>query len=1086
MRISRFLTYSYRLSVCLAMMLGVFQVVSFAQQESSMWDLKTGDDVQNRGRRLIAPDKFLVYGLNREAMKQVLDDAPLEFTVAARMKEVVLEIPSGDGVLQRFRIEDSPVLSPEIAAQYPDWKTYQGFGIDDPTATARFDFTPTGFHAYILSSQGTMLIDPFQENDPGNYIVYYKHDLPSRAENFYCEFDSEIRRDKSPVESPDAPEFSSGTQIRTYRLAMAATAEYTTFFRQPGDTDAQAQTRALNAIVVTVNRVNGIYRRDFAVGLMLVSGTNIIYTNAITDPYANSSNDLAANQTTIDTVIGTANYDFGHLVGTGGGGVAQLGVPCRAGVKAQGLTGSPAPVNDAFDIDYVAHEMGHQMGANHTFNEGTNGSCGGNRNAGTAFEPGSAATIMGYAGICNPANLQRNSIDTFHIGSLTEIVAYRNGTGATCGTVSGSNTIPVLASLTNYSIPFNTPFVLTASATDADGNPLTYSWEELDANLAASNYTTVTDDDDTNLTARPLFRSYVPATANFRNFPALPFILNNSNEPPVYFTGTSPTGIVCSSGTCVTGEDLPSIARVMNFRVAVRDNQGGSADAGMTVNVVNTTTPFRVLTQNTATTWTGNTSQTITWNVSGTTAAPISAANVRISLSTDGGQTFPIILASSTTNDGTESVLIPNAATTQARIKIEAVGNIFFDINDVNFTIVNGAAAPFITPGTINITAESCGIANGQPDPGETLTVSLPLSNKGDVAATNLTATLQATGGVVSAVSQSYGAVAAGDTATRSFTFTVNSNLACGSPVTLTFAIVDGAITYQNATRTYSSGAAGAILTQNFDGVTTPALPSGWTNVQTSGTGINWVTSTTTPNSTPNAAFANETLTVNAAALVSPAITINSPTAQITFRNRFNLEDTYDGTVLEFTINNGATWTDVITGGGSFASGGYTDTISTEDQSPILGRQAWSGNSGGYIDTVVNLPASLNGQSVRFRWLTASDSSVIATGGPGQWVDNVQVIGKVCQTCLVTAATVSISGRVVLPNDFGLTSANVTLTDSSGISQTTATGKFGNFTFREIPSGETYILTVAARRYTFALQIVSPTENLSGITFTPQ
>ncbi len=1088
LKVPRFLMCSCRLSICLAMSLGFFQVIGFAQKESSMWDLKTSDDVQSLGRQFIKPDKFLVYGLNRQAVKQILDDAPPEFTVAARMKNVVLEIPSPDGKLQRFRIEDSPVLSPQVAAQFPDWKTYQGFGIDDPTATARFDFTPSGFHAYILSSQGTMLIDPLQENDRGNYIVYYKHDLPSRAENFHCDFDSEISQDKSSVESPDAPEFSSGTQIRTYRLAMAATGEYTNFFRQTGDTDAQAQTRALNAIMVTVNRVSGIYRRDFAVSLMLVSGTNLVSTDPANDPWLNTSGDLNSITSKINGVIGSGSYDLGHLVGTGGGGVAGLGVACSAN-KGRGLTGSPAPVNDAFDIDYVAHEMGHQMGANHTFNEGSNGSCaGGNRNAGTAFEPGSAATIMGYAGICNPGDLQKNSIDTFHIGSLTEINTYLNGTGGTCGTLSGSNTVPVLSPLTSYSIPFNTPFALTASGSDADGNPLTYSWEELDANLAAANYTTLTDDDDTNLTARPLFRSYVPATANFRNFPALPFILNNSNEPPVYFTGTSPTGIVCASGTCVTGEDLPSIARIMNFRVAVRDNLGGTADAGMTVNVINTTTPFKVTTENTASTWTGNTAQTVTWNVSGTTAAPISTANVKISLSTDGGQTFPIVLAASTANDGSESILVPNAATTQARIKVEAVGNIFFDINDVNFTIVNGAAAPFVSSGTTSIASESCGIPNMQPDPGETLTISLPLSNTGNADTTNLTATLQATGGVVSAVSQNYGVVTAGGAAvTRNFTFTVNSGLACGSNVTLTFVLVDGATTFPSVTQTYSTGTNGLSLSQNFDGVTAPTLPSGWSSVQTSGTGINWTTSTTTPNSAPNAAFANETTTVNAAALVTPAIAINSSTAQIKFKNRYNLENTFDGTVLEYTTNGGTTWTDVITGGGSFASGGYTGAISTGFSSPIGGRQAWSGSSGGYVDTAVNLPASLNGQSVRFRWLTASDSSAVASGTPGQWIDDVQVTGAlICQSCAgPTAASVSISGNVVIPGNFRLAWATVTLTDSQGITQTTRTNKFGNFIFSDVAVGETYILRVLAKGATYAPRVITPTEDLTDVNFAP-
>ena len=1001
-----------RISCCLAIALGFLQVSNFAaakskapanNQKSVLWQQKTDGEVQSIGRRFITPNNFLVYGLNRNNMSGILENAPLEFSAeSARVKPVILEIPSPDGAMVRFRIEDSPILSPEVASQFPDWKTFQGYGIDDPSATARFDFTPNGFHAYVLNGDKSFSIDPFQEGDRGNYIVYSKRDFQS-DKSYQCDLQT---NEDSFAAASDEPSFSTGTQIRTYRLAVAATGEYTNFFRQAADTDAQAQTRALNAIVVTVNRVAAIYRKDLALSFTLVSGVNLVYTNPASDPYANTSADLNANQTNIDTVIGSANYDMGHLVGTGGGGVAQLGVPCRAGVKARGLTGSPAPVGDPFDIDYVAHEMGHQVGANHTFNATTGNCGGGNRAASAAFEPGSAATIMGYAGICGAADLQRNSIDNFHIVSQTEAIAYTTGagTGTTCGTVSGTNAIPTITPLTNYSIPFNTPFILTAVAADTDADPLTYSWEEYDLG-AASNYPGTPDDDDTSLTARPLFRTFSPTTNAARTFPSLPYILSSANEPPITFTGTTPTGIVCSSGSCVTGEDLPSIARTMNFRVAVRDGRGGITDAGMTVASVNTTTPFKVTIGNTATTLVGGAARTITWDVSGTTAAPISTANVKISLSTDGGQTFPTVLAASTANDGTESVTIPNTPSTQVRIKIEAVGNIFFDINDVNLTIGVAGGPAEIAAGTISIVSESCGMPNGGPDPGETLTVSVPLSNSGGTNTANLTATLQATGGVVSAVSQNYGVIASGGAAvTRNFTFTVSPTLPCGNNVVLTFVFADGAATFPNVTKTYSTGVNTVTLSQNFDGVTAPALPTGWTSVQTSGTAFNWTTTTTTPNSAPNAAFGNEVATVNAVALVSPAITINSTSAQITFKNQFNLETNFDGTVLEYSTD-GTTWTDVITGGGTFVSGGYTGTISTSYMSPIGGRMAWSGvSASGYITTVVNLPATLNGQSVRFRWLRADDSSVVATGAAGQWIDDVQVLGgRTCESCTATS-----------------------------------------------------------------------------------
>jgi Metallo-peptidase family M12B Reprolysin-like len=1006
------LAFLCRFSFCLAIALGFLQASNFAatkskvaanNQKSTLWQQKTDGEVQSIGRRFITPGKYLVYGLDRNNMSGILDQAPLEFSAeSARVKPVVLEIPAPDGTMMRFRIEDSPIMSAEVAAQFPGWKTFQGYGIDDPTATARFDFTPSGFHAYVLSNSGTFAIDPYQENDRGNYIAYYKKDL-TRDPSLHCSLDEEVTRtDETPT--VDAPAFSNGAQLRTYRLAVASTFEYTTFFG--------GATQAFNQIVISVNRITGVYRKELAVSFTLVSTTNTLYTANPETPadYANngSSADITANQTNVDSIIGAANYDMGHLFETGNGGIAQLGSVCGT-AKARGLSGLPNPTGDPFDVDYVAHEMGHQFNANHTFNAA--GNCGSSPTQ-TRTEAGSGVTIMGYAGICNStANLARNSIETFHVVNLTEAINFiTTGAGSTCGVLSGTNAPPVIAALTNYSIPFNTPFALTASATDANGNALTYNWEQNDPGASASSYPGSTDDDDISLAARPLLRSYLPTTSPTRSFPSLTYILNNGNEAPVTFTGTSATGTICA-GTCITGEDLPSIARTMNFRVSVRDGVGGNTDAGMTVASVNTTTPFKVTIGNTATTLVGGAARTITWDVSGTTAAPISTANVKISLSTDGGLTFPTVLAASTANDGTESVTIPNTPSTQVRIKIEAVGNIFFDINDVNITIGTVGGPAEIAAGAVSIVSESCGMPNGGPDPGETLTVSLPLSNTGGTATTNLTATLQATGGVVSAVSQTYGVIAAGGAAvTRNFTFTVSPTLPCGNDVVLTFVIADGATTFPNVTKTYSTGVNSVSLSQNFDAATAPALPTGWTSVQTSGTALNWTTSTTTPNSGPNAAFGNEVATVNAVALVSPAVTIGSASSQIKFRNQFNLEAAaapttgYDGTVLEYSTDGGTTWTDVITGGGTFVSGGYTSTISTGFMSPIAGRMAWSGSSGGYIDTVVNLPASLNGQSVRFRWLTADDSSAVATGTAGSWVDDVQVLGgRTCETCTATS-----------------------------------------------------------------------------------
>ena len=312
----------------------------------------------------------------------------------------------------------------------------------------------------------------------------------------------------------------------------------------------------------------------------------------------------------------------------------------------------------------------------------------------------------------------------------------------------------------------------------------------------------------------------------------------------------------------------------------------------------------------------------------------------------------------------------------------------------VNFCLTGIAVVASTGPA---ITAENCGTPNNVPDPGEQVTVSLPLQNTGAANTGNLTATLQATGGVINPTpaSQNYGVVNSGSAAvTRDFTFTVDPNLPCGSTITLTFVISDGATNYPTVTRTFATGVRPATFSQNFDGVSAPALPAGWTNVQLSGTAINWTTSTTMPNSPPNAAFANDPVTANASALVSPPIPIQGTDTQITFRNNYNTEAGFDGMVLEFTTNSGSTWTDIITGGGSFVSGGYNVNITG---SPLGSRMAWSGNSGGYIDTVVALPAALNGQTVQFRWVMGSDESV---GGAGVRIDDVQILGaRVCNTC---------------------------------------------------------------------------------------
>lgn len=631
--------------------------------------------------RQIVPDRYRSFSLNRGRLTALLATAPSERSQAANKSPLELTLPRPGGGYSLFSVVESPVMEPALAAKYPQIRTYLGQGIDDPTATLRFDVTPKGFHAQIIGTDGTVYIDPYQPDDLDHYIAYRKRDHTD-GQRGICH----VAGDATASPAAKRSKLSSGATLRTYRLAMAATGEYTAYH---GGTVIDA----LSAIASTMNRVNGIYEREVSVRMVLVGNNDlIVYTDAANDPYQNTSGDLNANQSNIDAVIGSANYDIGHLVGTGGGGIAQLNSPCGAS-KARGLTGSSAPVGDGFDIDYVAHEMGHQFGGRHTFN-GSGGSCAGtNRSASTAYEPGSGITIQAYAGICAGDDLQPNSEDYFHRVSLNELLTFTtSGGGASCGTLTSTgNAVPVVSPVASFTIPGRTPFTLTAAASDGDGDALTYVWEQFD--LGAANAEGVLS---STVATGPMFRSYAPSSDPSRTFPSWRYILANANVPPA----TAPLPGTATP-SYMTGEVLPNVSRTLNFRVTTRDNRaggGGTNEASTVVTVDNAAGPFAVTAPNTAVSLAAGAATTVTWNVAATTAAPISTANVRITLSTDGGASFPIELIASTPNDGSESVTLPaGAATTQARIRVQAVGNIYFDVSDSNFIITNaGNTAPSI------------------------------------------------------------------------------------------------------------------------------------------------------------------------------------------------------------------------------------------------------------------------------------------------------------------------------------------------------------------------------------------------------
>ena len=683
--------------------------------QPGLWQQIDESTIQSSGQRTITPLFYKTFALDKNALSRLLESAPREFSQAAKSSPLTIALPLPDGTLERFTVEESPIMEPELAAQFPEIKTYRGQGVDDPSATTRFDWTPQGFHAVVISTSGSVYVVPYAKNDSTNYISYYARDFPENLSTLECgvtdaDVADAVARGVYSSERV-APNVISGSTLRTYRLAVAATAEYTASY------GGGSQSGALSAITTTVNLIDAIYEREVSIRLTLIAGEmSIIFTDTSTDGYTHGSpaTEFAENQARLDAVIGSGGYDIGHVFDgnpgsmTSGGfsGIAAVGVVCTNGQKAKGaslMTGL-TPSTTIF-VNGITHEFGHEFSATHSFN-GTTGSCGAQRTAQTGYEPGSGSSLMGYS-ICGSESLQPSNDNYFHTGSLEQIVSYTtgSGTGNTCDAETATGNSPPIANAgPDYTIPKGTPFTLTATASDPNGDALTYCWEEYDLSVSAP------PDNDADGQPRPILRSLLPVTSPSRTFPRLQYILNNANVPPLNYT--------IGSNTYLTGEILPAITRTMKFRVTVRDNRangGGLGSDEMLVSVRGESGPFRVTQPNTAVSWTTGTRHTVTWDVAGTSAAPINAPNVRISLSTDGGTSFPIVLVASSLNDGSEDVTIPNTPTSTARVKVEALGNIFFDIADTNFTIAAGCPA-FLTPlnpsfaasggmGTINVSA---------------------------------------------------------------------------------------------------------------------------------------------------------------------------------------------------------------------------------------------------------------------------------------------------------------------------------------------------------------------------------------------
>ncbi|MFD2551686.1 reprolysin-like metallopeptidase [Bizionia sediminis] len=653
-----------------------------AQQSSSYWTpaSKSAFSKVEKVHRASHPHTFEVFSLDMQAFKSVIQRAPLRSETATR-SNVIVEFPVGNGKLEKFMVSESPIMEPGLAEKYPMIKTYKAVGVDDPTATMRFSVTQFGLHTMMLSGiRSAVYIDPYTA-DRQTYMVYSRNSLGEDLQGFECLTDENVNLNSLTNERASSTANTDDRKLRTYRLAQSCNGEYGQIFAGTGSI-AQQKANVQAQMVLTINRVNEIYERDLAITLVFVANNDaVIYLNPATDPWTGEFNTTTA--VTLDNVIGPNNYDIGHNFNTTGGGSAGcLGCVCSTQNqssfhKGRAYTGRPDPTGDPFDIDYVAHEMGHQFNGWHTMN-----TCSRSGNGTTEVEPASGSSIMGYAGIC-ATNVQNNSDAHFNYVNVRDIASnIQFGVSSSCDVETNlANQPPVANAGPNFTIPKSTAYVLKGTATDPDGlASLTYNWSQNDPEQAPGSGAP-----QPTWTQGPLYRSVLPSVSPNRYMPKLSDVVAGNLTP--------------------TWEVTPSVARNMEFAFMVRDNGSGfpagigQTDADlMTVTVSGNAGPFAVTSQNSpGIVWAEGETKTITWDVAGTTANGINTSNVNILLSTNNGVSFDTVLASNVPNDGSHDIVVPNFLTTTARIMVEAVGNIFYAVSSTNFSIISNDPTFIVT-----------------------------------------------------------------------------------------------------------------------------------------------------------------------------------------------------------------------------------------------------------------------------------------------------------------------------------------------------------------------------------------------------
>lgn len=668
--------YTSTKNVFLLIVVSFYASFIFAQTSLNFWK-KTSNSrlITERLIRKTHPKTYQVLDLDLEGLKEALNKVSLSNN-SRNPSSQIIDFPMSDGSFQQFKVTESSIMESKLAAKYSMIKTYKAVGIDDKTATMRFSITQNGLHAYSLSGKrNSEFIDP-QTVSGYSYMVYNKSSLDVDTQDFKCLVDENINLESLRTDQGSSVANANDSTLRTFRLALSCNAQYGALFAGEGS-ENDKKANILAQMIITINRVNEIYERDLAITLKLIDRNDeLIYFDIDNDPWDTEFN--TKTQQVISSTLGNESlYDIGHNFNTSDGGSSGcIGCVCidseypytNTFSKGRGYTGSPEPKGDAFDIDYVAHEMGHQFGAWHTMN-----TCARSGNGISEVEPASGSSIMGYSGICGRNNVQSNSDAHFNYVNIRDISEnIQEGGDSTCAEQTFlENTAPIAIAGQDYTIPVSTPYVLRGEAKDVDGiSSLTYNWSQNDPERAPDQGAP-----QSVWTVGPLYRSKLPINSLNRYMPSLSDVINGDITPE--------------------WEVTPSVARTMNFAFTVRDNGSGfpsgigQVDTDfMTVTVVDGT-PFKITKPNASLSWYVGISREITWEVGETSIAPINCSKVNIKLSLDGGLTYPITLASNVNNDGSETIVVPNYESERCRVLVEAADNIFYDISNTDFSIKN-------------------------------------------------------------------------------------------------------------------------------------------------------------------------------------------------------------------------------------------------------------------------------------------------------------------------------------------------------------------------------------------------------------